>query len=213
MEWYQPATRYCGTYKALDFSAVAGQGQTKVGEQCVQGQEEKQDSQRDVQKMGGTNMIEQMKQWLEALEDFVDVIKYDNEQDDIGRRACCDVLSYNPHSESCKAKQAITAIKEAIREHAMYEVQRLGQEIEQEPVERDWRKAPWGFGEKRLSTVEYSDIVSDGGLDPRNKFDTPPQRTWVGLTDEEENEYNYLGPDMHWVIQEIAAKLKEKNNA
>jgi hypothetical protein len=39
------------------------------------------------------------------------------------------------------------------------------------------------------------------------------QRTWVGLTEEEENEYNYLGPDMHWVIQEIAAKLKEKNNA
>ena len=37
------------------------------------------------------------------------------------------------------------------------------------------------------------------------------QRTWVGLTDEEENEYNYLGPDMHWVIQEIEAKLKEKN--
>jgi hypothetical protein len=36
-------------------------------------------------------------------------------------------------------------------------------------------------------------------------------KPWVGLTDEEENEYNYLGPDMHWVIQEIAAKLKEKN--
>jgi len=47
----------------------------------------------------------------------------------------------------------------------------------QEPMERDWRKAPWGFGEKRLLTVEYSNIVSDGGLDPRNKFDTPPQRT------------------------------------
>jgi hypothetical protein len=59
-------------------------------------------------------MIEAMKQTLEALEDFVDVIKYDNEQDDIGRRACCDVLSYNPHSESCKAKQAITAIKAAL---------------------------------------------------------------------------------------------------
>jgi hypothetical protein len=41
--------------------------------------------------------------------------------------------------------------------------------------------------------------------------DFQAQRTWVGLTDEEENEYNYLGPDMHWVIQEIAAKLKEKN--
>jgi hypothetical protein len=42
-------------------------------------------------------------------------------------------------------------------------------------------------------------------------YATPPQRTWVDLTDEEENEYNYLGPDMHWVIQEIAAKLKERN--
>ena len=61
-------------------------------------------------------MIEVLKQALEALEDFVDVIKYDNEQDDIGRRACCDVLSYKPHSESCKAKQAITAIKQAIKE-------------------------------------------------------------------------------------------------
>ena len=42
-------------------------------------------------------------------------------------------------------------------------------------------------------------------------YKNPPQRTWVGLTDEEENEYNYLGPDMRWVIQEISAKLKEKN--
>ena len=41
--------------------------------------------------------------------------------------------------------------------------------------------------------------------------DEPPQRTWVGLTDEQANEYNYLGPDMHWVIQEISAKLKELN--
>ena len=24
----------------------------------------------------------------------------------------------------------------------------------------------------------YSDIVSDGGMDPRNKFDEPAQRTW-----------------------------------
>ena len=55
-------------------------------------------------------------------------------------------------------------------------------------------------------------------IDPARIFNSntalyphPPQRTWVGLTDEEENEYNYLGPDMHWVIQEIAAKLKEKN--
>jgi hypothetical protein len=61
-------------------------------------------------------MIEAMKQWLEALEDFVDVIKYDNEQDDIGRRACCDVLSYNPHREDCKAIKSIASLCQAIAE-------------------------------------------------------------------------------------------------
>jgi hypothetical protein len=100
-----------------------------------------------------------------------------------------------------KADKAITAIKEALREHAMREVQRLGQEIEQEPVA--WMHPDgrlWTFGkgfDKSTFTIPL--------------YTTPPQRTWVGLTDEEENEYNYLGPDMHWVIQEIEAKLKEKN--
>jgi hypothetical protein len=51
---------------------------------------------------------------LEALENFADVIKYDNEQDDIGCRACCYVLSYDQHSENCKATKAITAIKQAL---------------------------------------------------------------------------------------------------
>ena len=64
--------------------------------------------------------------------------------------------------------------------------------------------------------AKYSDIVSDGGLDPRNKFDTPPpQRTWVGLTEEEKSEL--------WEISRAAwpryityaslaeAKLKERN--
>jgi hypothetical protein len=63
-------------------------------------------------------MKEALKLALEALEDFADVIKYDNEQDDIGRKACCGVLSYHPHSESCKAKQAITAIKAALAQPA-----------------------------------------------------------------------------------------------
>jgi hypothetical protein len=58
--------------------------------------------------------------------------------------------------------------------------------------------------------AKYSDIVSDGGLDPRNKFDTPPpQRTWVGLTDEEYAELaEEFGP---FPINQIEAKLKEKN--
>ena len=35
--------------------------------------------------------------------------------------------------------KAIAAIKEALREHAMYEVQRLGQEIQPEPPQRTWQ--------------------------------------------------------------------------
>jgi hypothetical protein len=31
--------------------------------------------------------------------------------------------------------------------------------------------------ESQEPAAKYSDIVSDGGLDPRNKFDIPPQRT------------------------------------
>jgi hypothetical protein len=68
--------------------------------------------------------------------------------------------------------------------------------------------------------VAYSDIISDGGLDPRNKFDTaPPQRNWQGLTDEEmfdclaqtDGEAKRLPLGFKWFAEAIEAKLKEKN--
>jgi hypothetical protein len=93
-------------------------------------------------------------------------------------------------------------VVEALREHAMREVQRLGQEIEQEPVACIYKNYLFMAHEFQSGQVP---------VDSQPLYTHPPQRTWVGLTDEEENEYNYLGPDMHWVIQEIAAKLKEKN--
>jgi hypothetical protein len=145
---------------------------------------------------------------------------------------------------------------EALRENAMREVQRLGQEIEQEPVVGITAIRTW-FKDGRVVTqtlcnswvdttppqqgkepVKYSDYEPDGVH--HNKPEQEPvgywkehaqglqrdydsllaefqaqrtwERPWVSLTDEEENEYNYLGPDMHWVIQEIEAKLKEKNH-
>jgi hypothetical protein len=142
-------------------------------------------------------MIEAMKQWLEALEDFVDVIKYDNEQDDIGRRACCDVLSYNPHREDCKAIKSIASLRQAIAELES-----------QEPIYQ-YQLASGAWIDQTKESHDYN--VRHGQATVRVLNTHPPQRIWVGLTDEEENEYNYLGPDMHWVIQEIAAKLKEKN--
>ena len=76
-------------------------------------------------------------------------------------------------------------VVEALRENAMREVQRLGQKIEQEPV-------------------KYSDYEPDGV-----HHTTPPQRTWVGLTDEEIEQIglsNYIK-----VVRETEAKLKERN--
>jgi hypothetical protein len=64
---------------------------------------------------------EALKLALETLEDFADAIKYEHEQDDIGRRACCDELSYSKHSENCNAIKAITAIKEALAQPAQQE--------------------------------------------------------------------------------------------
>jgi hypothetical protein len=58
-------------------------------------------------------MKEALDKALEALEDFADAIKYEHEQYDIGRKACCDELSYSQHSKNCNAIKAITAIKRA----------------------------------------------------------------------------------------------------
>ena len=71
---------------------------------------------------------------------------------------------------SIEMDEAITSIKEAIREHAMYEVQRLGQEIEQEPAAMLERDPSIG----RLR-VTYEDAVTelDEGIYP---LYTKPQR-------------------------------------
>ena len=71
-----------------------------------------------------------------------------------------------------------------------------------------------------MEPAQYSDIVSDGSMDPRNEFDKPAQRTWVGLTDEEVwdlwNSYTEE-PFPEWFVdfkrayKVLEAKLKEKN--
>jgi len=60
--------------------------------------------------------------------------------------------------------------------------------------------------------AQYSDIASDGGLDPRNQFDAP-QRKWVGLTDDELANLWYK-ESLDWMefARAHEAALKEKNN-
>ena len=119
--------------------------------------------------------------------------------------------------------EAITAIKEALAQTQEPWCMKMNgcktkcedcpdksAQPEQEPVA--WLEPEWGeeiCPEVGFEATTTSDHPRDLCWIPL--YPHPPQRTWVGLTDEEENEYNYLGPDMHWVIQEIAAKLKEKN--
>ena len=96
-------------------------------------------------------------------------------------------------------------VVEALREHAMREVQRLGQEIEQEPVVGITAIRTW-FKDGRVVTQTLCNSWVDT---------TPPQRTFVGLTDEEIAQ----GCKESWVTEQAwqsavwwaEAKLKEKN--
>jgi hypothetical protein len=101
-----------------------------------------------------------------------------------------------------------TDLRQAIREHAMYEVQRLGQEIEQEPVA--WMK-PDVLCDRAcmyLCTKGFTQF-------PECATIHPPQRTWVGLTDEEHHEIVLFAESGDWhdfeVINATEAKLKQLN--
>jgi hypothetical protein len=84
-------------------------------------------------------------------------------------------------------------------EEAMREVQRLGQEIEQEPV-------AWYRDENGIR-IYYETKVWD---DCTPLYTTPQQPTWTGLTDEDDIDWEE-GDNLRNLVKAIEAKLKEKN--
>ena len=178
---------------------------------------------------------------------------------------------------------AITAIKEALAEHAMQEVQRLGQEIEQEPLahwsdcavhsepaypksecdcggivavadytalsdkyvalsdkyvalkaqHKEQEPVAWLLTDKNINSLQVDSIqrlinrlnhahhtdlcVRINGQDEWFQADwlkhmviaTPPQRTWVGLTNQERSECWDTIPEQ--AMKKVEAKLKDKN--
>ena len=101
---------------------------------------------------------------------------------------------------------------EALREHAMREVQRLGQEIEQKPVAKVVCNSAGQISMQTLDGNSF-DISKYVGT---KLYTTPPQRTWVGLTDEDVNGFvEQLCDDDHMtlrsMIRAIEAKLKQLN--
>jgi hypothetical protein len=86
-----------------------------------------------------------------------------------------------------KQLQAITALEKALAEHAMQEVQRLGQEIEPDDI---------------ASIIACRDMLDAQPV---------PPRTWVGLTDEERYLNDGRTEEEIEYARAIEAKLKEKN--
>ena len=131
-----------------------------------------------------------------------------------------------------KRKEAITAIKEALVNEALEKMAENARELgldyepEQEPVawshagamppeqevmkEAAYQLAPWlsaALDDPKVCK-EYKDVINAW-------FDAAmpaPQRTWVGLTDEEKNKMAFIaGSDKYWLIRLVENKLKEKN--
>lgn len=155
-------------------------------------------------------MIEAMKQALTALENNRQTHHYCEDtwyscpkhEEGCANDSEGDECNCGADKANIEIDAAITSLRQAIREHAMYEVQRLGQEIEQEPVAEarfdgtlHWLE-PYGIGLHRFQGPLYIH---------------QPQRTWVGLTDEEIDGCDW-GQSERDFARAIEAKLKEKNN-
>ena len=92
-----------------------------------------------------------------------------------------------------KREQAITAIKEALAQP------------EQEPVGEIVDAIEGAF------KCSFTKMLPVG----TKLYTTPPQRTWVGLTNDEVNNFAagcHLGNSVQGAIYKAEAKLKEKNN-
>ena len=100
----------------------------------------------------------------------------------------------------------------ALAEHAMQEVQRLGQEIEQEPVawvKEDVCDGQYIDGRPRKIWWECNKGVGTAF------YTTPPQRTWVNLPDEEIKilwiQYRAALPRYLCFAKALLARAKEEN--
>ena len=102
--------------------------------------------------------------------------------------------SNNSQWQSDRAKVAITAIKEALAES------------EQEPVAYI-RVSKTGHVMACAKTGDFYSLPHKTLL-----YTTPPQRTWVGLTDEDlEAEFGFIDELLRDTCYRTEAKLKEKN--
>ena len=125
-----------------------------------------------------------------------------------------EALQWCHGGEPCGTAEAITALEEVLAD-PMREVQRLGQEIEQEPPKYSF-KAHWEK-DGRIGVVGAV-VRPDGGVHLLQDFIDPPQRFWQGLTDEEIDalhtsiKVRLMGTfDTKDIYRAVEQALKEKN--
>ena len=72
----------------------------------------------------------------------------------------------------------------------------------------DWKKCSRDAAEDYAKTPK----LHDWEYETRKMYDIPPQREWVGLTDEEIDKWNIVGHEsLREFVRAIEAKLKEQN--
>ena len=112
----------------------------------------------------------------------------------------------------------VAEIRYWLNQYKLIAEQAIAKLESQEPVA--WRAPNWGHSADEYVYRDFDDPVIgvDGKPSPNNEplYTHPPQRTWIGLTDEEIEE----GIRQSWVTEQAfqsaawwaEAKLKEKNN-
>ena len=124
------------------------------------------------------------------------------------------------------AKKYITAIEEALAQPE-YQSTADKSKLEKVPAkgtllaQLEQKPVVWMYQDKSTHEVRFQkhmrDFVDHGQTYETPLYTTPPQRTWVGLTDEEKQEWidamPYDPEPRHCMIlvNVIEAKLKEKN--
>ena len=124
----------------------------------------------------------------------------------------CGLVGMRPHLDGIYIESLLAFAKraeeKALAEHAMREVQRLGHEIEQEPV----AILNHAHGVHTFRNVKLKGLPDGEYL----VYIHPPQRTWVDLTDEDIGDAYVAWDDTNGAsfadfARAIEAKLKQKN--
>ena len=132
-----------------------------------------------------------------------------------------DIPITSPFRRGSPAYWAWAAWQAALREQAMIEVQRLGQEMEAtQPVA--WISTTELLVMRGNAYAGAKDWRVNLGLEPEEGdvalYTSPPQRTWIGLTDEEKQEWITAMPwppqprQLMVLIEGVESELKEKNS-